>query len=253
MNKGIKAVVEKVVLDGPHGSYAIATTQVFSGSVTFSLERNVWQEHGNPESGEIVFLSELREKRQGWRAKKGRYWNPSDEQTAGKEIIMKSLRVFIEELRSKWFPTGEDIAWKRWVDHERRETRDLIKLLSTDVRDNFKRRAIFLLVVPSADLNPIYWKKDVGRFYFGPDFLKTLTPDLLVYVADIITEFSAILKPLHCDRPKNIVQGGGGITVHMSIPDKYHDALRFYNNCILTLLTMLPVEKGMEFAAIFIM
>ncbi|TSD02119.1 MAG: Uncharacterized protein Athens071425_138 [Parcubacteria group bacterium Athens0714_25] len=229
---------------GPHGPYAIATTQVFTGSVTFSLERNVWQEHGHPEPGEVVFLYELREKRQGWRAKKGRHWKPSDEQTAQEEEIMERLMFLLKRLRSKWFPTEEDMKWKKWVDFKSREVRDLLDLLSQQVNDSFKKRALFLLMVPSAAVNPLYWKGDIGKFYHRSDILDKLTPDLLSYVSELITQFVTALSPMHCDRPRNVAEGGGGIMVYMSIPDKYHDALHFYNHCILKLLAKLPAEQA---------
>ena len=251
MEKTIKAIVERVVIDGPHGPYVIATTQAFTGSVTFSLERNVWQEQGHPEPGEVVFLYELREKRQGWRAKKGRYWKPSDEQTAQGEEIMERLKFLLKRLKSKWFPSKEDITWKKWVDFKSRETRDLVGLLSQAVNDSFKKRALFLLTVPSAAVNPIYWKGDIGKFYHGSDILDKLTPDLLNYAAELITQFVIALRPMHCDRPKHLVSGGGGITMYMSIPDKYHDALRFYNNCILNFLVKLPAEQGEKLFPLF--
>jgi hypothetical protein len=164
---------------------------------------------------------------------------------------MKSLTVFIEQLRSKWFPTSDDKAWEQWVNYKRRETRDLIDLLSSDVRDGFKRRAMFLLLVPSSDFNPIFWKEDIGKFYGGVDFLQKLTPELLGYAADLIAEFSAVLKPIHREKPKNVVEGGGGITVYMQVPDRYHDALHFYNNCILSLLVLLPSEQGEKLFPLF--
>ena len=40
----VRAILERVVLEGAHGSFAIATTRAFTGSIAFSLERNVWQE-----------------------------------------------------------------------------------------------------------------------------------------------------------------------------------------------------------------
>lgn len=251
MNNGIKAVVERVVLDGPHGPFVITTTKAFSGSVTFSLEHNVWQEHGHPEPGEVVFLYELREKRQGWRAKKGRYWKPSDEQTAQEEEIMERLMFLLKRLRSKWFPTEEDMKWKKWVDFKSGEARDLVDLLSQQVNDSFKKRALFLLFVPSAAVNPLYWKGDIGKFYYKPEILDKLTPDLLNYAAELITQFVTVLSPMHCDRPRNVAEGGGGIMVYMSIPDKYHDALHFYNRCILKLLAKLPAEQAEKIFSLY--
>jgi len=77
----IKAVVQKIIPDGKHGHFFVATSdQIPDGSITCSLEPTVWTEGAYPEEGEVVFLDELRQKRAGWRAKKGRFWNPSDEQ-----------------------------------------------------------------------------------------------------------------------------------------------------------------------------
>ena len=77
----IKAIVQKVVLEGNHGPFAVATSENIDGSITFSLEPTVWQKDEWPEQGMIVILSKLRKKRAGWRAKKGWFLKPSDEQT----------------------------------------------------------------------------------------------------------------------------------------------------------------------------
>ncbi len=152
-------------------------------------------------------------------------------------------KIIIEKLQRKWFPSKDDKVWKQWVDYKKRETKDLIELISSDVRDSFKRRAIFLLVVPSAEFSSIYWTEEVGKFYHKFDFLETLNPDLLAYVTDLIVEFYKMLIPMHCDKPKHYAEGGGGITVFWSVPDKYHDALYYYNDCILRLLYILPEEQ----------
>jgi len=76
----VKAIVQKVIKEGNHGPFAVATSDQLDGSVTFSLEPTVWQGSDWPEEGMIVFLDDLRKKRAGWRAKKGRFWKPSDEQ-----------------------------------------------------------------------------------------------------------------------------------------------------------------------------
>lgn len=152
-------------------------------------------------------------------------------------------KIFIEKLQRKWFPSEDDKIWKQWVDYERRETKDLTNLLNSDIRDSLKKRIIFLLIVPSSEFNPIYWTEEVGKFYHKFDFLKTLNPDLLSYVTDLIVEFYGMLMPMHFDKPKHYAEGGGGITVFWSVPDKYHDALYYYNNCILQLLTMLPEQQ----------
>lgn len=80
MEEEIKAVVQKIVSEGEHGPFAVATSEKFDGSVTFSLEPTIWKEEEWPEEGMIVYLAKLRQKRAGWRAKLARFWKPSDEQ-----------------------------------------------------------------------------------------------------------------------------------------------------------------------------
>ncbi len=78
IEKQYRAVVQKVIRDGPHGDYAVARSDEL-GSVTFSLDRKVWQEDDRPESGMFVILSLIRKKRAGWRALYGRFVKPDDE------------------------------------------------------------------------------------------------------------------------------------------------------------------------------
>src|SRR3989344_3230921 len=77
----IKAIVQKIIPQGQHGAYFVATSgSITDGSVTCSLEPTVWSDGDWPEAGNVVFLDMLRKKRAGWRAKMGRFWKPSDEQ-----------------------------------------------------------------------------------------------------------------------------------------------------------------------------
>jgi hypothetical protein len=95
----IKAVVQKVIREGKHGPFAVATSNQLEGSVTFSLEPTVWKEKEWPEEGMMVYLGELRQKRAGWRAKNGRFWKPSDEQTQQTErsSTMKFLYPSVQQ------------------------------------------------------------------------------------------------------------------------------------------------------------
>lgn len=76
----VTAVVERLVLNGKHGPYAVASAKGIQGAITFSLEPSVWHEQSNPELGTLVILSDLRLKRAGWRAYSGRFVRPSDQQ-----------------------------------------------------------------------------------------------------------------------------------------------------------------------------
>ena len=70
-------VVEKVVVDGSHGPYAVAWDKTL-GSVTFSLGPDVWKERDNPERGLEVVLEDFQKKRGGWRAMSARLFRPED-------------------------------------------------------------------------------------------------------------------------------------------------------------------------------
>lgn len=78
-DRAYQAVVHKIIREGKHGSYAVASCADID-SITFSLSQDVWHESDWPEPGTCVLLSQIRKKRAGWRALCGRYVRPSDEQ-----------------------------------------------------------------------------------------------------------------------------------------------------------------------------
>ena len=159
-------------------------------------------------------------------------------------MIVEKAKTFLEALRSKFFPTEEDDVWKQWVEYKRRDTNDLIRMLTSSVRDSLKRRAVFLLIVPAKELSPINWTEEVGNFYHSKDFLKKLSPELLDYAVKLIIDFHMMIKPLHSGRPEYYCSGHrGGVIIHGSTPERYHDALYFYNECIMLLLEMLPEDQ----------
>ena len=77
--KSYTGMVEKIIPDGKHGPYAVASVDTL-GSVTFSLRLRLGIENDLPEGGSIVILSGITKKRAGWRASQGRFLQPSDEQ-----------------------------------------------------------------------------------------------------------------------------------------------------------------------------
>lgn len=94
LEEDIKAVVQKIIPEGDHGPFAVATSESIDGSITFSLEPTVWQEDEWPEQGMIVVLGKLRKKRSGWRAKEGRFLKPSDEQIENQERRKEMKKMF---------------------------------------------------------------------------------------------------------------------------------------------------------------
>lgn len=55
----IIAVVQKIIREGKHGPFAVASSSQLEGSVTFSLEPTVWEEKEWPETGIVVLLGKL--------------------------------------------------------------------------------------------------------------------------------------------------------------------------------------------------
>lgn len=230
----IKAIVQKVYEQGPHGPYAIAKADGSDGSITFSLEPTVWQENEFPKPGEVVHLSRLRKKRAGWRAKQARYLVLSDEQIANRkeQEAMKSLTAYVEQLRLLWQSGPANATWRKWVDHQERWTENLIALLKADVNIEFKKRALFLLLVPDKKYNPLYWKDKLGKFYCGQSFLDNLSPELACYAAEVISKFF-----------KNLLL--------LKDKERYLNALHTYNRGILQLLPQLPKEKAEDLFKLF--
>lgn len=77
-DESYQAIVEKIIPNGHHGPYAVARCAAIE-SITFSLDKPVWQEKSWPEPGSYVVLSQVCKKRAGWRAECGRFMKPSDE------------------------------------------------------------------------------------------------------------------------------------------------------------------------------
>jgi hypothetical protein len=72
--------VEKIVAAGRYGPYVVVRDNEL-GTITFSLSQSVWNEDRWPDQGTFVVLSQIIRKHAGWRAMKGRFMKPSDEQS----------------------------------------------------------------------------------------------------------------------------------------------------------------------------
>ena len=83
-DESYNAIVQRIVLQGKHGPYAVASHERL-GDITFSLIPPVWEETDLPEHGIVVVLSTVRRKRAGWRAYLGRFFQPSDLQLTQKK------------------------------------------------------------------------------------------------------------------------------------------------------------------------
>lgn len=76
-NECYEATVDKIIAEGKHGPYAVARSEEL-GSITFSLDPEVWREESWPEPGICVLLSNVFKKLAGWRAGCDRFVRPSD-------------------------------------------------------------------------------------------------------------------------------------------------------------------------------
>lgn len=162
------------------------------------------------------------------------------------------MKKMIKRLKTKFFSSEDNKAWKAWVDLRSRNYKDLINLLSSEVRTEFKRRAIFLLLVPFDNFNNIYWKGSLGKFEHDSNFLKLIgSPAELDYAADLVFDFCSELKFKHIGRSKVSVFGGDGVTFYVPVMEKYHTPLSFYNSCIVEFLSLLPEEKARKLFSLF--
>ena len=232
--EAIRAVVKKIIPDGTHGPYAVATTDGIEGSITFSLKEDVWNENDWPEPGTIVLLSKLCKKTAGWRSMEARLYKIEDEQLANsKEDIMNKINALFLRWKSKYFPTETDKVWVDWVYlGERRGLIDLDDLIQNGkIKDEYKARALFILLTPHLSWCPFFWIDHDGAFknyysYISRKSFKinSLSVDLLLYVSELITVFYQHLK----DRKV--------------LNSHSRSAMSNYNSYIIELAAILPEE-----------
>jgi hypothetical protein len=98
--KEIKAVVRSIITESKGGPYAVTTSEEIEGSITFSLEKGVWQEQSFLEVGMVVVLSGLYKKKAGWRATKARLLQPLEEKSKKKPQIWSAISKWIDKALS---------------------------------------------------------------------------------------------------------------------------------------------------------
>jgi len=144
------------------------------------------------------------------------------------------------------FSPEDDLTWKEWVDLWSASDWDLFDLVASDRSLNFKKRALFLLMVPSDDLNPLYWIDKVGEFRYPDemikDFLSDLDEDLLNFAADLVAEFYPIKKS----------EIDGSIKEGKKVEYRHMHVIKFYNNCILKLLCQLSLERCEQIFSLYL-
>lgn len=167
---------------------------------------------------------------------------------------MEDLKAFAKRLRKNFFPIEEDDAWKQWVDFKNRGYQDLVNLLSSDVGDGFKKRALFLLIAPPVHFNVLYWKKETYKYLPERyDFIRKLSADQLNFATDLIIKFYSAWKLAYLDEAKSLFMEGKGSTVQNPVLSELRNTLHFYNTCIMHLLALLPEEKAEKIFPLFLL
>ncbi len=78
-NTPIAGIVRRVVRDEGREPYVVTTAESFQeGSITFSLNPQVWSEDRDPEPSSEVIMTKLEKRRNGWRALSARFRTPQD-------------------------------------------------------------------------------------------------------------------------------------------------------------------------------
>jgi len=238
MENWVEAVVQKIISDGKHGPYAVATAAGIEGSITFGLDSAVWQENVNPTPGNLVKLTDFQKKQSGWRALKARFLKPFDEYQSDKENSMSAASRITEKWRRKFFPTSADKAWKDWVDFKNPGFQELVKFVKDPQnKDEYKARALYILLAPDLTSVPFYWKnsdrtnESFLRTTYGTDMFETISNNILLYAEDLVKEFYTEVnkKPAKQSREERVV----------------------YNDLVIKLLTRLTEEEGTELFRLF--
>ena len=131
--------------------------------------------------------------------------------------------VFSKKWRDLFTPK-DNIAWVNWINHEKREEQDLKNLLSRDVRDSIKARALYLLLVYDRNCGDIYWNRKLYALFGEITFPEILSPRLLNFTANMIVEFFPKISDLR-------------------EPSDNH-AFYFYCNAMINLMTLLEIEES---------
>ena len=130
--------------------------------------------------------------------------------------------------------TRNDKVWKSWLDLQKQEWRDFVVLIRSDVRKEFKLRAIAVLLVPHRNCLPFEWRDNSSLenllFLRGNDDLfkiPELPEELRVFAAELVYRCAQeVLRTWRHD-------------------DKVYSSLFYYNNYVMDFLKILPENDPM--------
>ncbi|MEK7116676.1 MAG: hypothetical protein AAB837_00745 [Patescibacteria group bacterium] len=130
----------------------------------------------------------------------------------------------------------EDKIWKAWLDLKQREWRDLATLIKSDVRDEFKMRAITILLVPHFQFLPFKWPNNSSLTNL---LFLTERPVKSSELPDKLREFERWLITMYVEVAREYAD-----------EEKIHSALTYYNRYVLDFLAILP-ENSREAEEVF--
>ena len=105
---------------------------------------------------------------------------------------LESILSLFRSLKGKSTSGKEDRLWDDWLKLKKREPRDLKELLNSDVRDEFKARALIILLAPDLQMLPFRWghTPTSQRHYLFLDWINvsSLNQNLLNFVAELVCQ-----------------------------------------------------------------
>jgi hypothetical protein len=126
---------------------------------------------------------------------------------------------------------AQDSTWDEWLEMNppwKRVCRDLVELLRIDVSNNFKARAIVILLAPALKFSPFEWNSEdeLDRNYLGNDRIDctSLPQQLQLFIAQLLlVNVDAVIST--------------------GFNEKLYDTLFAYNRGILQMLAILPEDE----------
>lgn len=123
-----------------------------------------------------------------------------------------------------------NFTWAQWLglnSPRKREPRDLIDLVLSDVKDPFKARALTILLVPALRFSPFLWD---GEDNLDWNYLCTDKIDPASFSKELLQFFGELLK-INVDA-----------VLSTEFNEKLFNTLCTYNRCILQMLAILPED-----------
>lgn len=130
--------------------------------------------------------------------------------------------------------TRNDKVWKSWLDLKNQEWRDLVALIRSDVRDEFKMQAIAILLVPHRSCLPFEWRDDSSL----ENLLFLRGHEDLIKVSDLPEKLQTFTAEL-------VLRCALEVMREWQHNDRVYCSLAYYNNYVIDFLKILPEDDPM--------